>query len=126
MYPSLCTIAMKLNYRYDIIYSKRYKAFYDVMPMKILDNSYFCAVVLTLQNQPKSFNDIMRDININPSTLNRRIKELTRYNLIEPIIVRVNEENRIKYKLTKKGEGLIKDLDDFVRLSERLERAILE
>lgn len=96
------------------------------MPMKILDNSYFCAVVLTIQNQPKSFNDILRDININPSTLNRRIKELTRYNLIEPIIVRVNEENRIKYKLTKKGEGLIKDFDEFVRLSERLERAILE
>ncbi len=68
----------------------------------------------------------MRDINVNPSTLNRRIKELTRYDLIEPIIVRVNEENRIKYKLTKKGEELIKDFEEFVRLSERLERAILE
>ncbi len=96
------------------------------MPVKILNGSYFCEVVLTLQHQPKSFNDILRDIKINPSTLNRRIKELTRYNLIEPIIVRVNEENRIKYKLTKKGEGLIKDFDEFVRLSERLERAILE
>ncbi len=68
----------------------------------------------------------MKDIKINPSTLNRRIKELTRYNLIEPIIVRVNEENRIKYKLTKKSEGLVKDFDEFVKLSERLERAILE
>ena len=96
------------------------------MPMKILNGSYFCEVVLALQYQPKSFNDILRDININPSTLNRRIKELTRYNLIEPIVVRVNEENRIKYKLTKKGEGLIKDFDEFVRLSERLEKAILE
>jgi len=96
------------------------------MQMKILDASYFCEVVLTLRHQPKSFNDIMRDIKINPSTLNRRMKELTRYNLIEPIIVRANEENRIKYKLTKKGEGLIKDFDEFVRLSEQLERAILK
>ncbi len=117
---------MKLNYRYNIKHSKRYKAFYVAMPMKILDTSYFCEVVLTLQHQPKSFNDILRDIKINPSTLNRRIKELTRYNLIEPIVVRVNEENRIKYRLTKKGEGLIKDFAEFVRLSERLERAIIE
>lgn len=96
------------------------------MPMKILNGSYFCEIVLTLQHQSKSFNDILRDIKINPSTLNRRIKELTRYNLFEPVIVRVNEENRIKYKLTKKGEGLVKDFDEFVRLSERLERVILE
>ncbi len=117
---------MKLNYRYDIKPSKRYKAFYVVMPVKILNGSYFCEIVLTLQNQPKSFNDILRDIKINPSTLNRRIKELTRYDLTEPIIIRVNEENRIKYKLTKKGEGLIKDFNEYVRLSEQLERAILE
>lgn len=96
------------------------------MLMKILGTSYFSEVILTLQHQQKSFNDILRDIKINPSTLNRRIKELTRYNLIEPIVVRVNEENRIKYRLTKKGEGLIKDFADFVRLAERLERAIIE
>lgn len=96
------------------------------MPMKILGNSYFCEVILTLQHHPKSFNDILREIKINPSTLNRRIKELTRYNLIEPIIIRANEENRIKYKLTRKGEELIKYFDEFVGLSERLEKAIIE
>lgn len=117
---------MKLNYRYNIKHSKRYKAFYVAMLMKILGNSYFCEVVLTLQHQPKSFNEILRDIKINPSTLNRRIKELTRYNLIEPAVVRVNEENRIKYRLTKKGEGLIKDIVEFVRLAERLEKAIMD
>ncbi len=96
------------------------------MPMKILGSSYFCEVILTLQDHPKSFNDILRDIKINPSTLNRRIKELTRYDLIEPIIIRVNEENRIKYKLTRKGQQLIKYFDEFVILSERLEKAITE
>ncbi len=94
------------------------------MLLEILGRSYFCEILLTLQHQSKSFNDILRDIKTSPSTLNRRIKELTHYNLIEPIVIRVNDENRIKYRLTKKGEVLIKDLAEFIRLANKLEEAI--
>lgn len=94
------------------------------MPMKVVNKSYFCEIIVTLKNQPKSFNDILRDVNISPSTLNRRIKDLTKFNLIEPIIVRVNDENRIKYKLTKKGEALISDFVEFCRLYQKLDESI--
>ncbi len=93
--------------------------------MKVVNKSYFCEIILALKNHPRSFNDILYDIKINPSTLNRRIKELTKFGLIEPIIVRVNEENRIKYKLTKKGEALIGDFAEFVRLYEKLDESIM-
>ena len=93
--------------------------------MRVVNKSYFCEIVLALKNQPKSFNDILSDVKISPSTLNRRIKELTKFGLIEPIIVRVNDENRIKYKMTKKGEALIGDITYFVRLYEKLDEAIV-
>ncbi len=92
--------------------------------MKIVNKSYFCEIILVLKNQPKSFNDILYDIKMNPSSLNRRLKELTKFDLIEPIIVKVNDGHRIKYKLTKKGEALIGDFADFVRLYEKLDEAI--
>ena len=94
------------------------------MLLEILGRSYFCDILLTLQHQPKSFNDILRDIKVSSSTLNRRIKELTSYNLIEPIVIRVNDENRIKYRLTKKGYLLIKELIEFTRLANKLEEVI--
>lgn len=95
------------------------------MSMKIVNKSYFCEIIVTLKNQPKSFNDILRDVKISPSTLNRRIKELTKFDLIEPIIVRVNDENRIKYRLTKKGEVLIGDFVEFYRLYQKLDESIV-
>lgn len=95
------------------------------MSLEILGRSYFCEIVISLRNQPKSFNDILREIKISPSTLNRRIKELANYRLIEHVVIRENEENRIKYRLTKRGDGLIKDLVDFVKLANKLENELL-
>ena len=68
----------------------------------------------------------MRDVKISPSILNRRIKELAKCGLIEPIIERINDENRIKYRLMKKGDVLIGDIDEFVRLYEKLDESIVQ
>ncbi|MFZ3166699.1 MAG: winged helix-turn-helix transcriptional regulator [Candidatus Methanoperedens sp.] len=94
--------------------------------MKIVNKSYFCEIILALKNKPKYFNDILRDVKTSPSSLNRRIKELAKYGLIEPIIERINDENRIKYRLTKKGDVLIGDIDEFVRLYEKLDESIVQ
>jgi len=80
--------------------------------------------MIAVKNPHKSFNHIVKDVKMNPGTLNRRLKELIKFALIEPIIVRVDDQNRIKYKLTKKGEGLIKDIEEFVRLYKKLDEAI--
>jgi DNA-binding HxlR family transcriptional regulator len=96
------------------------------MPMRIVNKSYFCEIILGLKNQPKSFNDIIYDVKISPSTLNRRIKELTKFGLIEPIIERVNDENRIKYRLTRKGNALIGDISEYVKLYEKLDELIIK
>src|SRR5659263_527255 len=96
------------------------------MPMKIVNKTYFCEIVLAFRNKPKSFNDILRDIKISPSSLNRRIKELAKYGLIEPILEIIEDEKRIKYRLTKKGDALIGDIAEFVRLYEKLDQSIAQ
>jgi len=95
------------------------------MPMKIVNRSYFCEIVLALKNKPKSFNDILYEVKTSPSSLNRRIKELAKFGLIEPILERINDENRIKYRLTKRGEALIGDIAEFVRLYNKLDESIV-
>jgi DNA-binding HxlR family transcriptional regulator len=96
------------------------------MPMKIVNKSYFCEIILVLRNKAKSFNDILKEVKTNPSSLNRRIKELAKYGLIEPTVERINDENRIKYRLTKKGDALIGDIAEFVRLYQKLDEAIAQ
>jgi DNA-binding HxlR family transcriptional regulator len=94
--------------------------------MKIVNKTYFCEIVLALRNKPKSFNDILKEAKTSPSSLNRRIKELTKFGLIEPILERIDDENRIKYRLTKKGDTLIGDIAEFIRLYKKLDESIAQ
>jgi len=96
------------------------------MPMKIVNKTYFCEIILALRIKPKSFNDILYEVKTSPSSLNRRIKELAKYGLIEPTVERINDENRVKYRLTKKGDTIISDIAEFVRLYQKLDESIAQ
>lgn len=96
------------------------------MPMKIVNKIYFCEIILALKNKPKSFNDILKEVKTSPSSLNRRIKELRKFGLIEPILEIIEDEKRIKYRLTKKGDILIGDIAEFVRLYQKLDESIAQ
>lgn len=58
-------------------------------------------------------------------TLNKRLKEMLRYDLAEPIIYVVDGINRIKHRLTPKGQQHIHKLKKFIKLAEELESEIL-
>ena len=60
-----------------------------------------------------------------PDTLNKRLKEMLRYNLVEPIIYVVDRINRIKHRLTPKGQQHIHKLRKHIELTEKLESEIL-
>ena len=94
--------------------------------MKLINKSYFCEIILVLKNKPKSFNDILKVVKASPSSLNRRIKELRKFGMIEPILETIDDENRIKYRLTKKGDALIGDIAEFVRLYQKLDESIAQ
>lgn len=60
-----------------------------------------------------------------PDTLNKRLKEMLRYDLVELKIYVVDGKNRIKHRLTPKDQQLIPKLKDFIKLTKELESEIL-
>ncbi len=74
---------------------------------------------------PMSFNELEKIMSAYPDTLNKRLKELVEYNLVEPMVHVVDGKNRIKHRLTPKGKQLMAKLNDFIKLAEELESKIL-
>jgi DNA-binding HxlR family transcriptional regulator len=94
------------------------------MSIDLLSHRYLCNVLLELRQSPKSFNEIKERLGISPHTLNRRIKELLKYNLIEAIVVQEKGENRIKYRLTSKAKEIIPLAEEFINLSIKISEKI--
>ncbi|MDI6640556.1 MAG: winged helix-turn-helix domain-containing protein [Methanocellales archaeon] len=94
------------------------------MPLEILNRKYLPDILLAIKHDTKSFNGIMKELRMSPDTLSNRIKDLTKYNLIEAVLVQVNGKNRIKYQLTKKGKDMLPEIEEFVRLSKKIENRI--
>ncbi|MDI6859687.1 MAG: winged helix-turn-helix transcriptional regulator [Methanocellales archaeon] len=94
------------------------------MPTDVLCSKYFCDILITLKQGPKSYNEIKSKLKISPHTLNRRIKELTDYELIKPILVRVEGENRIKYEITDRGKEALPLIEEFIDLSDAMGKLV--
>jgi len=94
------------------------------MLLDILKRKHFCDVFLLIKDESKSFNEIQKKLNMYPDTLNRRIKELIGYDLIESVVIHVEGRDRIKYQLTKKGKDMLPEIEEFVRLSKKIEDEI--
>lgn len=95
------------------------------MRMKLLYKKFFCDILILLERAPMSFNELEKTVDAYPDTLNKRLKEMLKYDLIEPTVDVVDGKNRIKHRLTPKGKQLMTKLKDFIKLAEELESEIL-
>ncbi len=95
------------------------------MQLTLLYKKHFYEILLSLENEPKSFNKLEKTIGAYPDTLNKRLKEMVKYNLVEPMVYVVDGKNRIKHRLTPKGQQLMPKLKDFIQLAEELETTII-
>ena len=91
------------------------------MQLTLLYKKHFYEILLSLENEPKSFNKLEKTLGAYPDTLNKRLKEMVKYNLVEPMVHVVDGKNRIKHRLTPKGQQLMPKLKDFIKLAEELE-----
>lgn len=94
------------------------------MRLKLLYKKHFCDILILLERAPMSFNGLEKTVGVYPDTLNKRLKEMLKYGLIEPIVDVVDGKNRVKHRLTAKGQQLIPTLKEFIKLAEELESAI--
>jgi len=94
------------------------------MLLEIINKTHFCDMLLLIKKEPKSFNEMLKTLRAYPHTLNRRLKELRKYGLIEPIVVKIEGKERIKYRLTKKGREILPEIEEFVKLSKKVEERI--
>lgn len=92
-----------------------------IMRMKLLYKKFFCDILILLERAPMSFNELEKTMGAYPDTLNKRLKEMLKYNLIEPTLDIVGGKNRIKHRLTPKGQQLMPKVKDFIKLAEELE-----
>jgi len=71
-----------------------------------------------------SFNELEKTLGAYPDTLNKRLKEMLKYGLIEPTVDVVDGKNRLKHRLTAKGQKLMPQVKEFARCAEELEATI--
>lgn len=95
------------------------------MQLTLLYKKHFYEILISLENEPKSFNELEKIVGAYPDTLNKRLKEMVKYNLVEPMVYVVDGKNRIKHRLTPKGQQLIPKLKNFIKLAEELESIII-
>jgi DNA-binding HxlR family transcriptional regulator len=67
-------------------------------------------VLFRLAERPLGFNELKASIHISPNTLLARIKEATKFGLVEETLVRTEKRSLIKYKLTREGRKTIDGL----------------
>jgi DNA-binding HxlR family transcriptional regulator len=90
--------------------------------MKILNRKYFPEILLAFKDGPKSFNDLQRAFEVNPSTLSRRINDLKQLNLIEPIVIKRQNRSIIQYQLTNKGKRILANVLQLLELAKEIEK----
>ena len=95
------------------------------MRLTLLNKKHFCDILVSIDRAPKSFNELEKALGSYPDTLNARIKEMVTHGLIESIIDATDGKNRIKHRLTPKGQRLMPDIRDFIERAEKLETEIM-
>ena len=91
--------------------------------MKIVCKAWFCEIFVALKEGAKSFNDIRREMRISTTSLSRRLRDLEDLTLIKSVVVD-EDGKKIKYKLTGKGKKILPSIEEFVKLSDKIEREI--
>jgi len=95
------------------------------MRLTLLNKKHFCDILVSIERAPKSFNELEKTLSSYPDTLNTRIKEMVMHGLIESIIDTTDGKNRIKHRLTPKGQKLMPGIRDFIERAEKLEAEII-
>ena len=88
--------------------------------MECLKRKHFVDILILLSKSPKSFNELLKTLNAYPDTLNRRIKEM----VLLGLIVQIEEDNRVKYRLTDKGKRIIPLLEELLRTMDEIEKIL--
>lgn len=94
------------------------------MHLKLLYKKHFCDILILLERAPMSFNELEKTVGAYPDILNKRLKEMLQYDLVEPTVDVVGGKNRIKHRLTGKGEKLMPQVKEFAKCGEELELGI--
>ena len=84
--------------------------------LRELCRKHFIEIILLLKESPKSFNELLKILNVYPDTLNRRMKELSRMG----IIIQIEDGGKIKYKLTEKGLQIAELLGDLLEIIKKI------
>jgi DNA-binding HxlR family transcriptional regulator len=91
------------------------------MHLKLLYKKHFCDILILLERAPMSFNELEKTVGAYSDTLNKRLKEMLQYDLVELTVDVVGGKNRIKHRLTGKGDKLMPQVKEFAKCGEELE-----
>jgi DNA-binding HxlR family transcriptional regulator len=91
---------------------------------EVLLRKHFIDIIMEIKEHPKSYNEILKELRIWPDTLNKRLKELKKYKLIESITVKVEDKDRTKYRLTRKGRDLVPKIKEYLKLMKEIEERL--
>ena len=78
--------------------------------LDLLNSRWTLHIVHSLLARPMRFNEIARELNINPRTLCQRLRELEDAGIVERIVISENPPN-VEYRMTEKGQALNHILD---------------
>jgi DNA-binding HxlR family transcriptional regulator len=78
--------------------------------LDLLNSRWTLHIVHSLLAKPMRFNEIARELGINPRTLCQRLRDLEEAGIVERCVVSENPPN-VEYRMTKKGQALNKILD---------------
>ncbi len=89
--------------------------------MDILAKRHTLAIIWLLQQEsPRRFNDIKRDLDVNPVTLSTRLSELEKEGIVHRQAY-AEVPPRVEYTLTAKGEDLIPLMRQLCQWAEKYE-----
>ncbi|MEM5853705.1 MAG: winged helix-turn-helix transcriptional regulator [Candidatus Aenigmatarchaeota archaeon] len=77
-------------------------------------------ILLALDRQQMTFNELKKELGISPATLTRRISEMEKYHIILPVISK-EKRKKIEYVLTEKGKRLIPTIKEIINLSRQID-----
>jgi DNA-binding HxlR family transcriptional regulator len=92
--------------------------------MDLLYKKFLIDIIIALKDEPLAFNEIQDRLKIYSDTLSRRLKELEQVGVIEAIITKENKGNRVRYRLTLKGNKIAPLLIEATKILKSAERLL--
>ena len=89
--------------------------------IKVLGDDHILCIVATLRSGGMRFNELSRELSINPTTLTDRLIKLEN----EGVISRKEEtldKVSVVYELTKKGEAILPIMNEFEKFAKKFPR----